>query len=142
MTENVLDVLMYLFETYTDTDIEPEPDRSALRDELERAGFAYGEIEKALEWLDGLAAREEDPGWQAPTERATRVFSDHEHLHLDSACRGYLMYLEHIGILPPAQRELVIDRLMRAFLAGKALRKKGTTDPNYVDQEVLDHGNR
>ena len=37
---------------------------------------------------------------------------------------------------------LVIDRMMRAFLAGKALRKKGITDPNYVDPEVLDHGHR
>ena len=36
---------------------------------------------------------------------------------------------------------LMIDRLMRAFLAGKALRdKKGITDPNYIDPEVLDHG--
>lgn len=37
---------------------------------------------------------------------------------------------------------LVIDRMMRAFLGGKALRKKGITDPNYVDAEVLDHGHR
>ena len=37
---------------------------------------------------------------------------------------------------------LLIDRLMRSFLAGKALRKKGTTDPNYVDPQVVDHGNR
>lgn len=37
---------------------------------------------------------------------------------------------------------LVIDRMMRAFLGGKALRKKGITDPNYVDPEVLDHGHR
>ena len=37
---------------------------------------------------------------------------------------------------------LVIDRMMRAFLGGKALRKKGTTDPNYVDPKVLDHGHR
>ncbi len=37
---------------------------------------------------------------------------------------------------------LVIDRMMRAFLAGVALRKKGITDPNYVDAEVLDHGHR
>jgi Smg protein len=112
MTENVLDVLMYLFETYTDADAEPEPDRNALRDELERAGFHDGEIDKALEWLDGLAARDEDPVWQAPTERAIRVFSHEEFVRLDAACRGYIMYLEQIGILTPAQRELVIDRLM------------------------------
>ena len=38
---------------------------------------------------------------------------------------------------------LVIDRMMRAFLGGKALRdKQGITDPNYVDGEVLDHGHR
>lgn len=37
---------------------------------------------------------------------------------------------------------LVIDRMMRAFLGGKALRKKGITDPNHVDPEVLDHGHR
>ena len=35
---------------------------------------------------------------------------------------------------------LVIDRLMRAYLAGKALRdKKGITDPNYVDPQSIDH---
>ena len=112
MTENVLDVLMYLFETFAEADIDPEPDRNVLRDELERAGFSDGEIEKALEWLDGLAARQEDPVWQAPAERTIRVFNDHEHWRLDAACRGYLMYLEHIGILSPAQRELVIDRVM------------------------------
>ena len=112
MKENVLDVLMYLFETYTDADAEPEPDRNALRGELERAGFHDREIDKALEWLDGLAAREEDPVWQSPTDRAIRVFNEEEYTRLDSDCRGYIMYLEQIGILTPAQRELVIDRLM------------------------------
>jgi len=33
MRENVLDVLMYLFETYMDNDIEDEPDRNEMRDE-------------------------------------------------------------------------------------------------------------
>lgn len=112
MAENVLDVLMYLFETYTDVDAEPEPDRTALRDELKRAGFRHPEIDRALEWLDGLATREEDPAWQPPTERATRVFSDFEIAHLDAGCRGFIMYLEHIGILSAGQRELVIDRVM------------------------------
>ena len=32
MNENVLDVLMYLFETYVDTEEEPETDHNALRD--------------------------------------------------------------------------------------------------------------
>ncbi len=34
---------------------------------------------------------------------------------------------------------LMIDRLMRAFLGGKALRKKGITDPTYRGSGVLDH---
>jgi Smg protein len=112
MTENVLDVLMYLFETYTDADSEPEADRNALRAELERAGFGSGEIDKALDWLDGLASRDEDPEWESPTERASRVFNNFETSRLDAAARGYIMYLEQIGILSAAQRELVIDRVM------------------------------
>lgn len=112
MTENVLDVLMYLFETYTDADSEPDSDRNALRSELERAGFGGGEIDKALDWLDGLASREEDPAWESPTERASRVFNDFESSRLDAGARGYIMYLEQIGILSPDQRELVIDRVM------------------------------
>ena len=55
MKENVLDVLMYLFETYIDTEEEPEPDQNELRDELTRAGFGDSEIDRALDWLDGLA---------------------------------------------------------------------------------------
>ena len=36
MKENVLDVLMYLFETYVDTEEDPEPDQNELRMELSR----------------------------------------------------------------------------------------------------------
>ena len=111
MTENVLDVLMYLFETYADAEMAPEPDRGALRDELEGAGFGDREIDKALEWLDGLAERGAG-ATVAPKDRTIRLFNDEERVRLDAACRGYIMYLENIGILPPAQRELVIDRVM------------------------------
>jgi Smg protein len=31
---------------------------------------------------------------------------------LDTDCRGYILYLENIGILNGAQRELIIDRLL------------------------------
>ena len=112
MKENVLDVLMYLFETYIEAEEEPEPDRNVLRGELEGAGFGDREIDKALEWLDGLSARQSDPSATDPTDRAVRLFSHWEHSRLDADCRGYVMYLEHSGILTARQRELVIDRLM------------------------------
>ena len=62
MKENVLDVLMYLFETYVDTDEEPEADQNELRDELSRAGFTDTEIDRALDWLDGLTDQQDSPG--------------------------------------------------------------------------------
>ena len=56
MSETVLDVLMYLFETYSEQDleVEPEPDQSILREELLHAGFGEPEVDRALDWLDGL----------------------------------------------------------------------------------------
>jgi Smg protein len=40
------------------------------------------------------------------------MFSTRELARLDTECRGYVVYLEQIGILSPMQRELVLDRLM------------------------------
>jgi Smg protein len=112
MTESVLDVLMYLFETAGEEGVSPEPDREGLREELERAGFRDREIDRALEWLDGLAVRRADEAGAPPTDRAIRIYGRDECLRLDAHGRGYMLYLEQIGILSPHQRELVIDRLM------------------------------
>jgi len=112
MKENVLDVLMYLFETYVGTDEEPEPDQNELRDELARAGFGDLEIDRALDWLDGLTDHEEHLAGHAQTENGTRIYSDFEQERLDSSCRGYVTYLEQVGILSPPQREILIDRLL------------------------------
>ena len=109
MKESVLDVLMYLFESYADSHDEPEPSRHELKRELGRAGFHDGEIDRALEWLDGLNA---SGGTNAPKDTAFRVFDSAEQERLDSASRGYLLQLEQIGILQPGQREIVIDRLL------------------------------
>jgi Smg protein len=110
MKETVLDVLMYLFESFVDSDDEPEPDRNELREELERAGFGDREIDRALDWLDGLNVDQVVNA--APQSAAIRVFDSFEQERLDARARGYLLHLEQIGILPPAQRELVIDRLL------------------------------
>jgi Smg protein len=109
MKETVLDVLMYLFETFADGDDEPEPDRDELRVELERAGFGGREIDRALDWLEGLNSTEVTA---PPRSSAIRIFDRVEQQRLDAAARGYLVHLEQIGILLPVQRELVIDRLL------------------------------
>lgn len=112
MKENVLDVLMYLFETYVDTEDEPEADQNELRDELSRAGFGDPEIDRALDWLDGLTDHQENLVFHAQTARGSRVYNDFEHERLDTDCRGYIAYLENIGILSPPQREILVDRLL------------------------------
>jgi Smg protein len=109
MKESVLDVLMYLFESYVESQDEPEPNRHELKRELGRAGFHDREIERALDWLDGLnSSGATDP----PKTTAFRVFDASEQERLDAVSRGYLLQLEQIGILQPAQREIVIDRLL------------------------------
>jgi Smg protein len=109
MTDTVLDVLLYLFETYSDQD-PGSPDQDVLRDELLRAGFGEPEVDSALDWLEGLDGA--DAAADPPGERSIRVFNEVELRRLDPECRGYLLYLEQVGILSAAQRERVIDRLM------------------------------
>ena len=111
MKETVLDVLMYLFESFVDSDDELEPDRNELRSELARAGFGDHEIDRALDWLEGLSVAD-GIGGGAPRAAAIRIYARGEQDRLDSRSRGYLLHLEQIGILLPAQRELAIDRLL------------------------------
>lgn len=112
MTETTLDVLMYLFETFVEAEEDPEADREELRLELERAGFGDRSIDRALDWLDGLNHGRGPHERTAPTENALRVFDGYEQSRLDAGGRGYILYLEQVGILEPAQRELLIDRLL------------------------------
>jgi Smg protein len=111
MKETVLDVLMYLFESFVDSEDEPEPNRNELRDELERAGFGDREIDGALEWLDALNASDVVPS-VSTLSAGMRIYDIAELDRLDAQARGYLLQLEQLGILQPAQRELAIDRLL------------------------------
>ena len=114
MKENVLDVLMYLFENYLDDDeTQTDTDREALTVELEEAGFPYSEINKAFDWLENLADGTppvSDP--ELNRHDGFRIYSPEEAVRLNTECRGFIHYLENIGILEPAQREVVVDRIM------------------------------
>jgi len=111
MKENVLDVLLYLFQNFMDGDLEIDPDRDFLIDRLVEAGFQNYEIDKAFVWLDDLATNQET---QQNTLKGNtfRLFTDGELEKLDVESRGFLLYLENMGVLTTETRELVIERVM------------------------------
>ena len=112
MKENVLDVLVYLFENYMTDDIEPPQDQESLQDELRRAGFGQGEISKAFDWLEGLTTLRETSSEQLDSPRTNRIYTDEESERINVECRGLLVHLEQAGVLDQYSRELVIDRIM------------------------------
>lgn len=109
MKENVIDVLLYLFENYIDTEDSHKPDKDTLELELEQVGFQELEINKALNWLEDMTVVADQPVQRHPT---MRVFSEAEQERLDVACRGYLLFLEQVGVLDADTREVVIERVL------------------------------
>ena len=112
MKETVLDVLMYLIDVMVDSEEEYEPNPHSHREELQCAGFGEWEIDRALEWLDGLNSVGLEDVTPEPRPESIRIYDGFEQDRLDASCRGYLLHLEQVGILSQAQRELVIDRLL------------------------------
>ncbi len=113
MTHSVLDILIYIFEHYVDDELEIDSDQDRLRARLRDAGFEGGQVTKALDWLQALAAtRDGEANVIIEQTTSVRSYTREEAARLDTGCRGFLLYLEQSGVLDPASRELVIDRIM------------------------------
>lgn len=112
MKESILDVLMFLFENYMDDEHLGEHDQETLRVELQEAGFPHREINKAFDWLQGLAGDNKNFADGADGQSSIRVYSSEESAKLGMECRGFLLFLEQSGALDPIHRELIIDRAM------------------------------
>jgi Smg protein len=118
----MFEVLVFVYENYWRGDACPEP--HALERKLSAHGFEAEEIHEALVWLDGLNIAAQNvclPGEDAPAEwtpqpsaTSMRVFSISEQDHLGAECLGFISFLEGAGVLPPALREIVVDRAMAA----------------------------
>jgi Smg protein len=113
MKQDVFDILLYLFENYMYDEAELEHDRDSLQSELLEAGFRRNEIGKAFDWLEGLGTI--DYAGLVPLkseQQSFRIYSAKECEKLDTDCRGFLLFLEQMGVLDHATREMVIDRVM------------------------------
>ena len=112
MKETILDVLMYMFQSYVEDNEEVELDKESLHKNLLEAGFADQNIERAFEWLEGLPGVDHNTLLNKPTKNSFRLFSDVEHRKIGEEGLSFLMFLERLGIFHGEIREHVIDRIM------------------------------
>ncbi len=117
--EDVLEVLLYLFENYMVEGAENRPDQDLLNAELVSAGFAEGEIVKAFDWLEDLSTLCDDNDNSLPkgllrggSADSIRHLSKAEANRLGPEGYGLITMLQSAGVLDPDTRELVIDRVM------------------------------
>ena len=112
------DILVYVFENCQQTEVAYDSDRVAKK--LSAAGFEDSDISEALHWLAGVLREPQAELVDLPdAQRAFRAYAPRELAKLDAQCRGFLMTLEHSGILDPRTRELVLERSLAA--AGDSL---------------------
>ena len=118
MNENLIDVLIYIYENYMDAEESVPTDQIMLEEELVDALFLEGEIKKAFNWLDELAWRQGSLAYaDAQPNRSMRIYIEREQQRIDLEIQGMLLYLEQTGILDPISRELVIERAMAIVAA-------------------------
>ena len=102
----MIDILVYLFENYSDFSSHPEGDSLARK--LSAVGCDELEIGAALDWL---AALRQSP---APVFASCglRIFTEAEQERLGEGCLDFLIFLERAGVIDGPLRELVLDRCL------------------------------
>jgi Smg protein len=108
------DILVFVFENCQQAELAYDRERVAKK--LSAAGFEDSDISEALHWLAGvLRAAPAAAACPLPDARTSfRAFAPRELAKLDVECRGFLLTLEHSGILTPQTRELVLERSLAA----------------------------
>ena len=110
----MFDILVYLFQHYTEFSARPEP--GTLAKKLSAIGFEQGEIDEALTWLSALNEQGKQAEFAEPDApiaahaRSQRIFTSHEVHRLGAECLGFLLFLENSRIVSPAQREVILER--------------------------------
>ena len=109
----MFEVLMFLFENYMDGTVAFKIDTADVVVELEKIGFDRYEIDRALTWLDGLV-QIQTAVLSGPklTSLAIRHYLPEETERLGVEGKGFLLYLEQLGVMDPITREIAIDRIM------------------------------
>ena len=107
------DILVYLFEHCQQAELAYDRERVARK--LSAAGFEDSDISETLRWLAGMLHAPHAVRAPLPdASRSFRAYAPRELSKLDAQCRGFVLTLEHSGILSAETRELVLERALAA----------------------------
>ena len=109
--EDFLDILLYLFEYYSEDPVRESDTSFVIRDHLIDAGFQDAAIDHAMDWVEIFKNQGENMMLHTPSNSSIRILSDDEKNLLDVECQNYISRLEKFGLLTPEKRELLIDEL-------------------------------
>lgn len=104
----MIDILLYLFENYSDFSNHPEG--KALARKLSSVGFEEDEISHAIEWLSSLksAACTSQPS----RLHAFRIYTSEEQSRLGRECLNFLAFLENAAAVSAPLREVIITQAL------------------------------
>lgn len=108
----MFEILMFLFENYMEGKVTLNADNKTVLLELEKAGFDRFEIERALNWIDGLNEIQHFDQLHLINPLSIRHYLPEEKERLSPEGQGFILYLEQLNILDAPTREIVIDRIM------------------------------
>ena len=112
MNENIIDLLVYLFENYLSEhkDLQETYTKKSIYSGLEQAGFEKNAIDTAFNWL--LSINHETEHHIEQSSEAIRIYVPKELSILDEEGIDFIHYLESSGILTPTTRELLMNGLL------------------------------
>ena len=92
--EDFLDILLYLFEYYSEDPVRESDSSFEIRDHLIDAGFQDVAIDHAMDWVEVFKSPEANIMLNAPSKSSIRILSDNEKGLLDVECQNYITRLE------------------------------------------------
>lgn len=113
MNENIVELLLYLFENYIYENDSEEFDKTIVQQGLTQAGFSTNTINSAFSWLDDLQQDVDTYQNMQIESDSFRVFTESEQLKLDTECMDFIYYMNSSEILDNLQREILINAVMK-----------------------------
>lgn len=112
MNEEVMAVLMYLFENHMQNSCKLPGAKLPVVGELREAGFEQADIYSAFTWLERLSLSEDSLNEaQLAESTSVRIYDKREYDRFGKLACAFIIFLQALKILNPITRELVIDCL-------------------------------